>query len=274
MSNVTQEDTAVWPHYKKLWDTIAEIDKQLDSLSDSDAATRRNVIAAMIEQTQDIWASGAESTITNLRNLEGEELVGVVEGIIKALRDEFQEENLKVIDARVAEAPKVEPLITQDQAEELSKQRSALYQTIKQVVNVAKVMDDVDLTMPKTRRGSHGKRGQRAMSKMVWAIDGEEIDPQPRYKDLAEMLGFVETTTKNNKGEDVKNSATKNLTAYLKQKGVDTKEPKDGKLSVELPDGKILDGYIPGEDEDAPARPDDEDDDFGDDDEDGDTSSE
>ena len=265
MPHVTTEETAVAEHYNKLWDTIAEIDVQLDSLNDSDAATRRNVIAAMIEATKEIWAEGANGTITNLRNLEGEELVGVVEGIIKALRDEFQEDNLKIIDARVAEAPKSEPLISQDQAEELSKQRSALYQTIKQVVNVAKIMDDIDLEMPKTRRGSHGKRGQRAMSKMVWAIDGEEIDPQPRYKDLAEMVGFVETTGTNTKGEEVKNSATKNLTAYLKEKGVDTKTPAGGKLSVDLPDGRVLSGYIP-EDADETDAPDDDDEDFGDDD--------
>ena len=61
MSNVTQEDTAVWPHYKKLWDTIAEIDKQLDSLNDSDAATRRNVISQLIESTQEMWAVGARN---------------------------------------------------------------------------------------------------------------------------------------------------------------------------------------------------------------------
>lgn len=270
--SMTEQDTAVWPHYKKLWDTIAEIDKQLDSLNDSDAATRRNVIAAMIEETKSIWSEGATGTITNLKNLEGAELVGVVEGIIKALRDEFDEENKKVIEAKVAEAPKSEPLITQDQAEELSKQRSALYQTIKQVVNVAKVMDDVDLVMPKTRRGSHGKRGPRAMSQMIWAIDGEELDPQPRYKDLAEMLGFVETTEKNAKGEDVKSSPGKNLTAFLKSKGVDTKEPKDGKLSVELPDGRILDGYIPEEDSDAPEKPEEDDEDFGEDDDSPETS--
>lgn len=263
---MVEQETAVWPHYKKLWDTIAEIDKQLDSLNDSDAATRRNVISAMIESTKEMWEVGAAGTITQLRNLEGEELVGVVEGIIKALRDEFSEENNKVIEAKVAEAPKSEPLITQDQAEELSKNRSNLYQTIKQVVNVAKVMDDVDLEMPKTRRGSHGKRGQRAMSKMVWAIDGEQLDPQPRYKDLAELLGFEETTETNKKGEEVKSSATKNLTAYLRNKGVDTKEPKDGKLRVEMPDGRILDGFIPTEDDDVPERPED-DDDFEDDDE-------
>jgi hypothetical protein len=270
MSNVTQEDTAVWPHYKKLWDTIAEIDKQLDSLNDSDAATRRNVISGLIEETANIWADGAENTISQLRSandMTPEILVGVVEGIIKALRDEFQEENLKVIDARVAEAPKTEPLITQEQAEDLSKERSKLYQTIKQVVNVAKIMDDVELEMPKTRRGSHGKRGARAMSKMIWAIDGEELNPQPRYKDLAEMLGFTETESTNNKGEVVKSSATKNLTAFLKSQGIDTKNPKDGKLSTEV-NGKILDGHIPAEDEDAPEVPDDDDDDDDDDDED------
>jgi hypothetical protein len=250
MSNVTEEDTAVWPHYKKLWDTIAEIDLQLDSLNDSASATRRNVVSALIEATESLWSDGAQTTIEQLRTVSNpEQLVGIVEGIIKALRDEFNEENNKIIEAKVEAAPKSEPLISQEQAEELSKQRSGLYQTIKQVVNVAKVMDDVDLEMPKTRRGSHGKRGARKMSLMVWAINGEEIDPKPKYKDLAISLGF---------------EGSKELTAFLKSKGVDTKDPKDGKLSVEFDDGRVLSGYIP---EDASSDDIEDDDDDDDDDE-------
>jgi len=268
------QETAVQPMYDKVNSAITAIDEKLDSLQDSDAATRTKVVNELVKETESITSQGIDGTIVQLQNLSAQERVGVVNGIIRALNAAFKEELEATIAELVAAAPKVEPLITEEQAEVLSKQRSELYQQIKQIVYLAETMDGVVLAMPKARRGAIGKRGQRAMSKMIWAVDGNILDPQPKYKDLAETLGFVETTkTKKSRetgnDEEVKVSPSTNLTKYLQEKGVDTKNPKDGKLEVTMPNGStVLTGFIPGADDtDVPEKPEEDDDDQSDDDE-------
>lgn len=275
MSDTEVHETAVMPMYTKVKSAIDSIDEKLDSLQDSDTATRTKVINDLVEQNEEITAQGISGLVDQLRNnLDEAQIVGVVNGIIKTLNAAFKEQNDKVVAALVEAAPKVEPLITAEQAEVLSKQRSELYQQIKQIVFLAETMDGVILEMPKARRGAVGPRGQRAMSKMIWAIDGTILDPQPKYKDLAETLGFTETKgTKKNRStgveEEITISASTNLTKFLQKAGIDTKEPKDGKLSVSVPDGRVLSGFIPGEaDIDLPAKPEDDDDDVQEDDDD------
>lgn len=265
-------ETAVQPMYDKVRSAIDSIDEKLDSLQDSDAATRTKVVNELVEENAEITSQGIDQTIVQLQNLDEKSRVGVVHGIIKALNAAFKEDMEKTIAALVESAPKVEPLITEAEAEVLSKQRSELYQQIKQIVYLAETMDGVTLEMPKTRRGAIGKRGQRAMSKMIWAVDGNILDPQPKYKDLAELLGFTETKgTKKSREtgneEEVTISASTNLTKFLKEKGVDTKNPKDGKLEVSVADGRVLTGFIPGADDtDVPEKPEEDDDDNAEDD--------
>jgi len=272
--------TAVQPMYDKVNSAINSIDEKLDSLQDSDAATRTKVVNELVEQNKEITSQGIDDTIVQLKNLDEAQLVGVVYGIIKSLNTAFKEQMDKTVATLVEAAPKVEPLITEAEAEVLGKQRSELYQQIKQIVFLAETMDGVELAMPKARRGAIGKRGQRAMSKMVWAIDGTILDPQPKYKDLAEMLGFVETKkTKKSREtgleEEVSVSPSTNLTKYLQDAKVDTKAPKDGKLSVTMPNGStVLSGFIPtAEDTDVPEKPEDDDDDDSTDDDDEDSTS-
>jgi hypothetical protein len=265
-------ETAVQPMYDKVKSAIDSIDEKLDSLQDSEGATRTKVVNELVEENQEITAQGIDQTIVQLRNLEPTQLVGVVNGIIKSLNAAFKDDMEKTVAELVAAAPKVEPLITEEEAEVLSKQRSELYQQIKQIVFLAETMDGVELPMPKARRGAIGKRGQRAMSKMIWAVDGNILDPQPKYKELAEMLGFTETkgekTNRETKEkEEITISPSTNLTKFLKDKGVDTKNPKDGKVSVAVPDGRVLSGFIPGvEDTNLPEKPEDDDDDVNEDD--------
>jgi len=270
--------TAVQPMYDKVKSAIDSIDEKLDSLQDSEGATRTKVVNELVEKHQDVTSQGIDTTIAQLDSFDDEQLVGVVNGIIKSLNAAFKERLDKKVAELVAAAPKVEPLITEEQAEVLSKQRSELYQQIKQIVYLAETMDGVELAMPKARRGAIGKRGQRAMSKMIWAIDGTILDPQPKYKDLAELLGFVETTgTKKSREtgneEEIKISPSTNLTKFLKNAKVDTKNPKDGKLEVTMPNGStVLSGFIPGVDDNVPEKPEEDEDDTDDDDDDDTTS--
>ncbi len=223
--------TEVQGMYNKLIEAISAIDEKLDSLDDTQGVTKRKIVSDLVESAQGTWGPAAEAFIAQLSTLDDDTLVGVYRGLTSEIDKAFAEKTKTIIDAKAETAPKPTPLISEEEIAPLSATRSELYQQVKMAVTLAKAIDGVDLEMPKTRRGSKGKRGPRAMSLMVWAINGEEINPQPaKFKDLAELLGFAKSSE---------------LTAFLKSKDVDTTTPKDNKLEVELPDGRLLTGYIP-----------------------------
>jgi hypothetical protein len=233
--------------HQKLLSSINEIDEQLDSLDDSSGATKRKIMNELVrenEEVSDKVAANIISQITTLQESDPDALVGVLKGFIDKVNAHFKEFVDTYVNAKVEASPKQEPLVTAEEAEVLSKERSQLYQSIKMVVELASTIEGIQLEMPKTRRGSRGKRGARAMSLMIWAIDGVELDPQPKYKDLAISVGF---------------EGSKELTAFLKSKEIDTRNPKDGKLSVDLPDGRILSGELPTEDDEEEDEDEDED---------------
>lgn len=228
-------ETDVKPMYDKLMDTITEIDIKLDSLDDSSGAGKRKIANDLVEANSDTVESVSQQIISQFANLDDDTLVGVFRGVRAELDKAFDEKVKSIINDKAENAPKTEPLITEEQAAELSSQRSELYQRVKMAVQLARDIDGVELPMPKTRRGSRGKRGPRAMTLMVWAIDGNELDPQPeKTKDLAVMLGFEKSSE---------------LTAFLKSKGVNTTEPENGEIEVTLDDGRVLSGYIPSDEE-------------------------
>jgi hypothetical protein len=239
--------TTVQPLYDKLKTAIDNIDEQLDAADDSGAATKRRVINELVEAQKETWSASADGLIRQLSALEDDdEFVGVVEGILSAIRSASKERIEKHVSAKVEAAPKVTSTLSDEQIAELSKNRSALYQQIKMAVELA-AYEGVTLEMPKTRRGSKGKRGVRAMSLMRWAVNGEELPADTMYKDLAKMLGF---------------ESGKDLTAALKEKGVNTTKPEHGKISVSFEDGKTLEGHIPDyvEEEEAEEEVDETDD--------------
>jgi hypothetical protein len=216
--------------HSKLKEVIDDIDVKLDSLQDQEGATKRRITNDLVASAEAQWKPASEGIIAQISGLEPAVLVGVYRGIVNALNSAFNATATEFVDKAAEEAPKTEPLITVEEATELSKTRSELYQQIKMVVSLAKTMDGIDLEMPKTRRGSKGKRGKRALNQMIWAINGEELNPQPKIPELATALGF---------------DKAKDLTAFLKSKGVNTTNPEGGKLEVTLEDERILTGYIP-----------------------------
>lgn len=237
-------ETDVKPMYDKLMSTITEIDVQLDSLDDTAGAGKRKIANDLVEANASTVESVAQQIISQFANLDDDTLVGVFRGVRAELDKAFDERVKSIINEKAETAPKSEPLITEEQAAELSKQRSELYQRVKMAVQLARDIDGVELPMPKTRRGSRGKRGPRAMTLMVWAIDGEELDPQPeKTKDLAQLLGFEKSSE---------------LTAFLKAKGVNTTDPENGELEVTLDDGRVLSGYIPSDEDDESDEVDDD----------------
>ena len=244
------------PVYDNLMGLINEIDEQLDASDDSAGASKRRIKNELVTKFDADSSTAFNSFSTELGALSEDDLVGIYAGFMQKMEKEWGSKVNAILEARVAAQPQTEKVeISPEQLAELSKQRSELYQQIKMAVQLANSTEPggVDWAMPKTRRGSKGKRGPRAMNLMVWAVNGEELDPQPeKIKDLAEVLGFVDTT--DDKGETV--SAQRNFTAYLKSKDVNTTNPENGEIRVELPNGQELYGYIPETDEDEDEIPD------------------
>jgi len=228
-------DEAVREMYDTLMEAIAEIDTNLDSLDDSGSAGKRKISNDLIVANQENVDKVTGQLIPQLRNLDADTLAGVFRGIVQGLTKEFGEEVSKTIEEKVEAAPKVEPLVTEEEAKELSGQRSELYKSVKQVVNLAEVMYQLELTMPKIRRGSKGKRGPRIVTQMNWSIDGEMLDEEIKYKEVAIACGF---------------EGSAKLTAFLREQEVDTKAPANNEIRVNLPDGRELYGFVPEEDDD------------------------
>lgn len=223
--------------YDQLRTAIDEIDVKLDSLTDAASAGKRKIVNDLMEKNSEIVTKVVDNFVPQLENLDEETLVGVYRGIVSKLSAAFDERTKQIVDKLVEAAPKSAPLITAEEAEVLSKQRSELYQGIKMVVTLNEKFGNNPLEMPKSRRGAAPgvKRGPRALNLMVWSIDDVVLDPQPSLKDLAESLGF---------------ESTKDMRAAMKEQGIDTTNPENGELTFTAADGKVLFGYIPTEDDD------------------------
>lgn len=210
--------------YDEIVSNINEIDVQLDSLVDTESAGKRKIGNDLVDKFEAQWTSIVEQLTGHLNSLDEETQAGVYLGLSRSLQSVFSEPAKNFVESLAKNAPKSEPLITEEQAAELSKVRSELYQKAKAVVDLAKNFDGTDFEMPKTRRGSRGKRGPRALSLMVWAINGAAVAEEDNsVAGVAKLLGFEKS---------------KDFTQALRDAGVDTREPGDS-FEVEI-NGKTV----------------------------------
>jgi hypothetical protein len=196
---------------------IDEIDVQLDSLQDKDSVGKRKVGNQLIEAAKDHWEEWLAGVVKQLEEMEPEVRAGVQLAISRGLNEKFNKSTQELIASKVVDMPKTEPLITQDEATELSKVRSGLYAQLKSVVELAVSVGDAeedsdDWKMPKIRRGAHGKRGKRALTLYTWYFNGEEVEDVDTTKDAAKYLGFEKSA---------------DFTKALRDSGVNTTNPPD-----------------------------------------------
>ena len=202
--------------YNEGMEKVGEIDVQLDSLTDQETAGKRKVGNDLIEASKAEWENFLQGAITQMETMSPEIQVGVYLALQKGLKEKFDAPTTEFVSKKVAEMPPIEPLISEEEAEVLRKTRSALYQQIKSVRELAIQVgeasdDDPSWVMPKMRRGASGKRGKRALSLMTWYFDGQEIEDVDTVKDVAKHLGFEKAAE---------------FTAALRdQYGVDTRKP-------------------------------------------------
>lgn len=197
--------------YDEIIKNINEIDEKLDSLVDTATAGKRKITNDLVESYDPVWSPVSTGLIEQIREMDPEQLVAVYFGLTRALDSEFREMAAKFVTDLAENAPKSEPLISEDEVEDLSKIRSELYQKAKAVVDLAANFGEEDLEMPKTRRGSRGKRGKRALTTMTWAINGSPVsDDDDSVAGVAKLLGFEKA---------------KDFTQALRDAGIDTREP-------------------------------------------------
>ena len=213
--------------YTQLTDAINDIDEKLDSLDDSGAVTSRRIINELVSSNEETWKSVANSLVSQLETVPVEVQVGVFYGLVRQLNEGLGKQAKEYVATLAATAPKAEPLITPDEVGPLSETRKGLYAKAKALIEMATTFGDEDaekMEMPKRRMGATGPRGKRALSLFAWNIEGVDFD---KLKDVIENYPQYE--------------AVKDLTAAMREAGIDTKSPGND-ISFTLPDGKILVG--------------------------------
>jgi len=215
--------------YESGMETVLDIDKKLDSLTDPETAGKRKVSNDLIEASKSEWEGFLSGSIEQMENMDQEVQIGVYLALTRGLKEKFDNLSSEFIAKQVAEMPPVEPLISEEEAEALRKTRSALYQQVKSVRELAiqvgeATEEDETWKMPKMRRGAHGKRGKRALSLYDWFFNGEEIDGVNTVKDVSARLGYAKAA---------------DFTQALRDAGVDTRNPPD-QFEFNHPSGTIV----------------------------------
>lgn len=196
---------ALRPMFEELVKQIAEIDEQLDAATGGKTAGRRAIINALVKQAETI-PEGAESTplfdivsrlsaqVFDNESFDQDTLIGLYFGITKMLRDKYEENFIKAVDAQVEEKPAVEVKLTDEQLKALSEARSEFYKQAKYARELITMMGGSkdEFKMPTSRRGGVGKRGARAISYFTWTVDGEAVSPEKdSLTEIAKSFGFA-----------------------------------------------------------------------------------
>lgn len=222
--------------YDSLMEVVNEIDVKLDSLSGGKSASKTKILNNLVQENSSLWESAADDMITQLRTLEADKQAAVYTGFISKLRKEFDKAVNSYVEGVVDSQPVQEALISEEEADVLSKKRSEVYQKVKSVVELADTFGE-EFDMPRIRRGSSGKRGPRNLSMFTFFINGEEIDA---------TIGQIAKDNGYDKAAE--------LTDALRASGFDTKNGSEFD-KFELPNGKILSG-VREDDEDSEDAPD------------------
>lgn len=211
--------------------SVVEIDEQLDSLQDSESLGKRKVSNQLVEAAKEDWEDFLAGMISQMDQLDADRRAGVYFALTRGLKEQYEKPITELVAEKVESQPKVEPLISQEEAEELSKVRSNFYKQAKSARELAVSMgeitedDDSELwKMPKTRRGSIGPRGKRALTLYEWFFNGEAVEDVDTVKDVAVYLGF---------------SKSAEFTQALRDAKIDTRNPPE-EFSWTAPNGVVV----------------------------------
>ena len=222
--------------FDELQVTLDDIDEKLDSRDGGATTIRTAILKGLIADTEENWSTVLEQLVKHLDDAPDNAKIGFYYGLVRGLDKQFGSAAKKSIDAAVEQAPKVEPLISEEEVEPLMETRKKVYAMIKSIRDMAELFgdDDLDNMPPPRRRGGapKGKRGPRQISFFTWEIEGND------YADLKEVIAAVPVYDR-----------VADLTAAMRAAKIDTTKPGDT-IEFELPDGRMLIGTKSA---DAPA---------------------
>ena len=212
-----EADSQIVSWYKKLMSQVNVIDEKLDASSES--ATKTKYKNELISKYEPQWKTPVVDKLTpQLDEMDIERLAGNYYGIINTLTKAYKEKVDAWLTNQIESMPVSETeTMSDDDKKALAKERSEVAKQIKTIVDMAVTFNEAEASnpwpLPKSRRGSVGKRGPRALSSYTWTIDGvAPTGKQDSLKGVSELLGF---------------SLQKDLTAALKAAGINTTEPPE-----------------------------------------------
>lgn len=205
---------------------IADIDVQLDATSRGKRAIGNQILA----ETQENWSGFVSSVRENVSaKFESDSKIGVVlalRDLVKDLEKDIDDE----LSARAEEAKKNVVALSDEDAAKLNEHRKELLEKYKAVRNFLVMFNGeeavADIPVPKTRRGSSGKRAPRILSQFQYALDGDDLSSDNN------SLSYIATR------EGV---SVSELKAHINAQGVSTKKDEiPNEWEVTLASGTVL----------------------------------
>lgn len=243
------DDSQVRGWYKRLMQSVYEIDDVLDAQADAASGGKRKFTNELVDNTKTIWEPVTTHLDGQLKEMTEEQRAGAFYGFIRSLSENFKEDIDKWITMQIESRPKVEvELISEDEKKKLQEDRSNFTKQIRAIIEMAYTFGeangdpekeelDPNWPEPKVRRGSVGKRGKRALTMYTWTIDGVEVgEDDDSVKGVSTLLGYEKVA---------------DFTQALRDSGVDTTKPEDS-FTRELR-GKTVTGTRITEEDDSVA---------------------
>lgn len=225
-----EADSQIVSWYKKLMAQVNVIDEKLDASTET--ATKRKFTNELVSKYEPEWkAPVADRLASQMNDMEIEQLVGNYYGIVRTLNELYKSRVDNWVASQIENIPVTETETLSDEDKKaLAKERSEVAKQIKTIVDMAVTFNEAEAAnpwpLPKSRRGSVGKRGPRALSSYTWTIDGvAPTGKEDSLKGVSGLLGYP---------------LQKELTAALKAAGIDTTSPPE-EFTVEL-NGKTVIG--------------------------------
>jgi len=185
---------ALRPMYQAVMGQISSIDEQLDAASGGKSAGRRAIINGIVRDNEETVDSLFNQIMTQAfgDSVPDELKVALYFGLQKKLADNLEDKLNAVVEPLVQKVPEA-PAVSDEDVLALQASRSDAYKQAKYVRDLLGMFGaDVEGEFPAPkRRGGGGKRGERAISKFSWTLDGERM---PAADDsltaISKKLGF------------------------------------------------------------------------------------
>jgi hypothetical protein len=212
--------------YVGLREQVKQADEVLDAASDKESAGRRAYINTLVKASETRIASAMQSIMGQIVNDPDEAKYGFYFGLVRALRNEFDDKGTAFADEQVKSQPKIE--ISADELEKATAERQQYASQMKYLFEILKMLVPEnqleELGKPPRKRSIGGPKGKRAISYYSWKVDGEDFDGT--INELAKALGFE-------RGVDLRNE--------MKDAGINLTRPP-AEIIYETSNGKTIVG--------------------------------